>query len=224
MEIEALFLILCSLLAVLFFWVIKQNTWEILAIWSLFALLLVSPLSALWLGSVSLVVSMALLIGDAYGYKNYLTLGVSILLTGLFLYLRELHQFLWVGSAYFTLRNLHVLFDWWMGKLISPSITTHLRYQLFLPALMAGLINRFQVFERQIARRRWDASDFFTGLERLLFGMAQVIILGGWLVSQVSARIPQSSFNSQFATQNFFISWLSSAVEWVELYFVFVRL
>jgi alginate O-acetyltransferase complex protein AlgI len=82
---------------------------------------------------------------------------------------------------------------------------------------MAGPINRFQVFERQIARRRWDASEFFTGAERLLFGVAQVIILGGWLISQIEARILAGI--SQ--TQNFFVSWIYSIVDWVELYFVF---
>lgn len=217
MNTEVIFLIMCSLFGVLISWLIRRNTWEVLALWSLFSLAIVSPLSAIWLVGISFMVSVALLIGDSYGHKNHLTLSLSILLISLLLYLREIPQFLWVGGAYFTLRNLHVLLDWWMGKLISPDIATHLRYQLFLPTLMAGPINRFQVFERQITRRRWDASEFFTGAERLLFGIAQVIILGGWFISQVRYKLP---LNNPIE-QNFFINWLSSALDWVELYFVF---
>lgn len=217
MNAEVVFLIFCSLFAVLLSWLVKKNTWEVIAIWSLFALVMVSPLSAIWLVSISLIVSVTLSIRHYQRYKNYLTLGVSILLTGLLLLFRELPDYLWIGGAYFTLRNLHVIFDGWMEKLINPGFIKHLRYQLFLPTLMAGPINRFEVFERQVNRRRWDESEFFTGAERLLFGMAQVIILGGWLISQVRAN----TLVNTLIINDFFVIWFSSAIDWIELYFVF---
>ncbi|UOG91268.1 MAG: hypothetical protein L3K52_13815 [Candidatus Thiothrix sulfatifontis] len=217
MNPEALFLIFCSLFAVLFSWLIKRNTWEILAVWSLLCIISVSPLSAVWLVSSSLLVAIIMFVGDRWGGKSYLMLCGASLLTISLLFFRELPQFLWVGGAYFTLRNLHILFDWWMGKIIRLGVINNLRYQLFLPTLMAGPINRFQIFERQIARRRWDASEFFTGAERLLFGIAQVVILGGWLINQVEANILAGIFQ----TQNFFVVWIYSIIDWIELYFVF---
>lgn len=217
MSPEALFLICCSLFAVLFSWLIKQNIWEILAVWSLLCIVSIAPLSAVWLVSSSLLVSIIMFIEDRWGGKNYLMLCGASSLTILLLFFRELPQFLWIGGAYFTLRNLHILFDWWMGKIIGLGVIENLRYQFFLPTLMAGPINRFQVFERQIARRRWDASEFFTGAERLLFGIAQVVILGGWLINQVEANILAGIFQAK----NFFVVWIYSIIDWIELYFVF---
>jgi alginate O-acetyltransferase complex protein AlgI len=124
---------------------------------------------------------------------------------------------IWIGGAYFTLRNLHVLFDWWMGRLANPGLGRHLRYQLFLPVLIAGPINRIQHFERECVRRRWETAAFFTGLERVLFGSALVVVLGGWLLGKVHATL----LSNGVVPGVFWHDWLISAIDWVQLYFTF---
>ena len=101
-----------------------------------------------------------------------------------------------------------------------PTIGSYIRYQFFLPTLMAGPINRIQHFERQCARRRWDATEFFSGAERALFGGALVVIVGGYALARAIG-----SLNAEFGdSQSFAQAWLVSAVRWLQLYATFAGL
>ena len=213
---EAIYLILCSLLAAPLTWVIKKGVWEVLAIWTFFVVFILAPASAIWLIGCGLLTSVLMCLGDRYGYQGHLTLFGVILLIALLISLREIPQILWIGGAYFTLRNIHVLIDWWMDRIVNPGFIRNLRYQLFLPTLMSGPINRFQVFERQITRRRYESNDLFSGAERLLFGLAKVVFLGGWLISQIEYKILENIFPKGFLSD-----WVYSALHWIEIYFVF---
>ena len=51
----------------------------------------------------------------------------------------------------------------------------------------------------------------------MLFGLAQVVVLGGWFVSQVESKVLLNIFQ----IENFFSDWIHSALNWVEIYFVF---
>ena len=214
---EAIYLILCSLLAVPLTWMVRRNTWEVLAIWTFFVIFILTPASIIWLIGCGLLTSALMYVGDRYGHQGYLTsAGVSFLIA-LLISFREIPNVLWIGGAYFTLRSIHVLLDWWMDRITNPGFIRNLRYQLFLPTLISGPINRLQVFERQIARRRYEPSNLFGGAERLLFGLAQVVVLGGWFVSQVESKVLLNIFQ----IENFFSDWIHSALNWVEIYFVF---
>jgi alginate O-acetyltransferase complex protein AlgI len=218
---ETLFLTLCALLAVPLVWALpEKRVWTGLALWTAFALACISPLSVLWLVGASVLTSGVMALGDKVGYRNQLTLFWSLALVSALLLSSTVPGAMWVGGAYFTLRNLHVLFDWWMGRLANPGLARHLRYQLFLPVLMAGPINRIQLFERQCTRRRWDSAAFFSGAERALFGTAQAVVVGGWLIGKIHAKLEISGI----VPGVFWQDWVISALDWVQLYLRFAGL
>lgn len=176
-----------------------------------------SPLSAIWLVGSSSLTWVAMVVGERSGRRDLVTaLWAAILIFALLLS-RGTTLFLWVGAAYFTLRNLHLLFDWWMGRLANPGLGRILRYQLFLPVIVAGPIHRFQNFERQLARRRNDVSEIAAGAERVLLGLAQALLLGNWLVKNIDLLIKQSNF----CANPFLAQWCASILDWMALYFIF---
>lgn len=215
---ETLYIVFGALSAIPLAWFLpKERVWTGVALWTVLVLASLSPMSALWLVGASMLTSGVMTLGDKLGHKDPLTLCWSIALVSALLLSTSMPAVIWIGGAYFTLRNLHVLFDWWMGRLTNPGLARHLRYQLFLPVLMAGPINRIQHFERQCGRHRWDSAAFFTGAERALFGTAQLVVLGGWLIrkihSKLEAIVP--------APRVFWYDWLISVLDWVQLYFTF---
>ncbi len=215
---ETLYIVFSALLAVPLVWVLpKEHVWTGMALWTILVLSSLSPMSALWLVGASVLTSGVMTLGDKLGHRNLLTLCWSLALVAALLLSTSMPGVMWVGGAYFTLRNLHVLFDWWMGRLTNPGLERHLRYQLFLPVLMAGPINRIQLFERQCARQRWDPATFFTGAERALFGTAQLVVVGGWLIGRIHLKLEDSGL----APGIFWHDWLISALDWVQLYFTF---
>lgn len=159
----------------------------------------------------------AMSVGDRGGRRDLVTGLCTVILIFALLLSRAESMFVWMGAAYFTLRNLHLLFDWWMGRLENPGLSRMLRYQLFLPVIVAGPIHRFQHFERQLARRRIDSSELATGAERVLLGLAQALLLGNWLVKNVDLLVEQSGYPAN----PFMAQWCASVLDWAALYFIF---
>lgn len=95
-----------------------------------------------------------------------------------------------LGLSFYALRSIHYIIESRKGTLPSHSFTQYACYLIFMPTLVAGPINRFQEFHRDLCRRRWDAALFSKGCERTLYGYAKIVILGNYLVSQkISALI-----------------------------------
>lgn len=221
MTAQALVLVLGALLAVPLAWALPaRHVWSGLALWALLVLASLSLPSALWLVGSSLLTSSLMAAGDRLGHRNAFTAVGGVLLVGALGLSASWPGISWVGPAYFTLRHLHVLAEWWMGRLPNPGLARQLRYQLFLPFLMAGPIHRLAHFERQCLRRRWDAPDFFSGAERALSGAAQCVVLGGWLVGWVRARL----LDVGVQPGGFWNDWLLSALDWLQLYLRFAGL
>jgi alginate O-acetyltransferase complex protein AlgI len=215
---EVIYIVFCALLAVPLAWFLpKERIWVGIALWTLLVIASLSLLSALWLIGASVLTSVAMTAGDKLGHKNFLTLCCSVTLVGSLLLSNMISGILWIGGAYFILRNLHVLFDWWMGRIVNPGLERYLRYQLFLPVLIAGPINRIQHFERQCARHRWDSAIFFTGAERALFGTVQLVVMGGWLIDKIQFKLAENEISSGI----FWYDWLASVLDWARLYFTF---
>ena len=38
---------------------------------------------------------------------------------------------IWIGVSYFVLRHIHVIVDWWLGRLQAPTVPDYFRYQFF---------------------------------------------------------------------------------------------
>lgn len=221
MNFETLAITASLVPAVMLAWVLPASlAMEGVAVLTMVVLFALSPLSAAWLLAASVITPLAMEFGDRTGVRNAVAaLWGGALVAALFLS-REWQGVFWIGGAYFTLRNLHVLLDWWMGRLENPGLVRHLRYQLFLPAIAAGPIHRLQNFERQIERRRWSTADFVRGLERAVFGLAMFVVLGGKAVSVLRTLVVEETQG----WQPFFRRWSVSIVDWIELYFSFAGL
>lgn len=137
--------------------------------------------------------------------------------TLLLLVLREQSWLTALGAAYFTLRIMHVVLDWWMERLRAPALLPLLSYALFVPTFLAGPIHRYPNFERQLARRRVTAPAVIRGLERVLLGLFSLVVLGGWIV-QKAQSVMQAAWGQ---AEPFAVDWAMSALGWVELYFAF---
>ncbi len=118
MSDAAILLYLASLLCVPLFWVVPRTyRWDALALWTILCLAAVSPYSALWLLWVALFPPLAMLLGERLSLRGITTTFIGVVLLALLLYSRELPNLLLIGGAYFTLRAMHVVLEWWMGRI-----------------------------------------------------------------------------------------------------------
>lgn len=88
------------------------------------------------------------------------------------------------GLAFYTLRLLHYLTESHRGRLREHGFVDCLAYQFLPSALVVGPIHRFDEFLRDLRRRRWDAGAFAGGLERILYGLVKLVVVGNYLVGQ----------------------------------------
>jgi D-alanyl-lipoteichoic acid acyltransferase DltB (MBOAT superfamily) len=216
-------LTLLSLLAVCAFWLspAAARDWIVAGL-SILALALISPASAAWLGATTILTPPLMQIAQRWNMRGLFVLVWTSALVAI-LFLSRLvdslgeNAILWVGGAYFTLRHIHVLFEWWYGRLAVPSLASYVRYQLFLPVIMSGPINRFQNFERQCARRRWDQGEFWSGAERVLIGLAVAIFVGTYAMDVALDR-----YVAPYpASAGFMNAWLHSVGDWFKLFVQF---
>jgi len=91
-------------------------------------------------------------------------------------------DFALLGFAFYVLRAIHVLLDSYSGKLKAPGWAELISWLWFLPTLPVGPINRFQPFQLDLMRRRWDAELFASGLQRILWGYLKIVFVANYLV------------------------------------------
>lgn len=92
-----------------------------------------------------------------------------------------------IGFGFYALRALHYTLDSIKRTLPPHTFGQFLSYMFFLPTMVAGPINRFQDFHRDLSRRRFDAGLFSKGCERILYGYAKIVILAAYEVSHILA-------------------------------------
>lgn len=213
-------LLLCSLLSVAAFWVTPRGRGQdAVAAVTASALLFVAPLTFGWLIGTVVLTPLVMRWGEKFDRRGFTVLVWSAIYAGVFLTARELdsmsvHTVTLVGGAYFTLRHIHVMMEWWYGGLAIPSIGAYARYHLLLPVLAAGPIHRLPNFQRQCERRRWSAEEFFSGAERTLFGLVLAVVVGGYLLTELHNTIlPHLEGMAPFLS-----SWILSAYGWIQLY------
>lgn len=215
-----LVLIIAALLSVAAVWTDPRGMGQdFVAGISLAAVALVSPLSAVWLlaailGSVGVMHCFA-------SHRAAAAVVWSIVLVAALLLLRDHTEILgtrvlWLGAAYFTLRQIHVVMDWWLHERPAPSLRLVFRYNLLAPVLMAGPIHRLPNFERSLARRRWQASAFYSGAERALFGAVLAFVVGEFAYAQILQELEPYALDSSFLGRT-----AQSAMDWIVLYIAF---
>jgi D-alanyl-lipoteichoic acid acyltransferase DltB (MBOAT superfamily) len=205
-----------SLVCVPIVWFVPRDfAFDAVALWTLTCLSILSPPTAILVVMIAVVLPFAL--GRFGRYKNRLaTVLILCLVMGLIV-TRVVPGPGWIGIIFLTLRALHVVIEWWMGRLVAPSLRESLHYFMFLPVLVSGPINRQPHFQRQLQRRRWDVSEFMTGAERVLLGLVSIWFVAGYLIARFQLKV--TSFIQPWP--DFWSEWALSAVGWISLYFVF---
>ena len=188
---------------------------------TLLVLLLLSPVTAVYLVATIAAVHGLMVWRDQRAARGTAALLASIAVGGAFLILRDLQGFSGepislLGAAYFTLRHIHVLAEWGWGRMPLPTLSALLRYHLMLPVLASGPIHRLPHFTRACQRRRWSAEEFFTGAERVLLGVGLVMVVGDFILGWNSDALLSGLGNTGLLA-----IWLLSAIDWIRLYVYF---
>src|SRR5688572_2328063 len=95
-----------------------------------------------------------------------------------------------LGMSYYIFRNIHYTIESYNGRIQNESLLYYLAYNFFLPVLIIGPINRYPEFVKDWERRRMNGEYFSLGLQRILFGVSKIMIIGNYLLtSKASAFI-----------------------------------
>ena len=137
MNLPELVLTLASLFAVALVWITPHHyAQDLVAFVTLVAITLLSSLSALWLLAITLGTAIVMHCCDKY--RATATAIWCSLLGAMLLIIREIpivsgSPVVWIGASYFTLRQIHILMEWWLNRSPSPTLRTLLHYNLFAP-------------------------------------------------------------------------------------------
>jgi alginate O-acetyltransferase complex protein AlgI len=189
------------------------------AAWTFGVMALLSWETTAWLAAATIATPLVLKLGDRLSRRGGVAMLWAAVLIAAFVYAQLAMTAIFIGSAYFTLRLLHVVAEWWMGRIDPPTVRAHWRYQFFLPVMVVGPIQRLPNFQRQIERRRWDTAEFLTGAERALLGFFLAAVPGEYIMLRAKLWVLRA-----FDLSDFMLSWILSALDWIALYFVFAGL
>jgi alginate O-acetyltransferase complex protein AlgI len=88
----------------------------------------------------------------------------------------------WFGAAFYVLRATHIVVDSARGTMPKVSPLDFATYMAFPPILPVGPVERFPWFQREMQRCRWNSAYLSAGLETLLYGYAQVVLLANYFI------------------------------------------
>ena len=187
---------------------------------TILVLAIFAPETAAWFIAITILTHSAMRLGDRVNHQGVIvSLAIVLILTG-FVVSETAAGYVRIGLSFFCLRLLHVLAEWWIGKLATPNFRDFVRYLFFLPVLIVGPIHRFPNFQRQVMRRRFDWPEFLTGMERCLIGLFMAYFLG----EVVFGKTFEGARNWFGADRTFAAAWSLSAISWIQLFFVFAGL
>ena len=182
-------------------------------------LALFSPISLGILTITTIALYFSILIRKQSTSKLIVTLVFFIAILFTFKYLTTLDRasnILALGVSYYILREIHCLFEAYKNQLPSRKFIDLISYMFFLPTFLAGPINRYDQYVRDLRRKRWDSKQFSRGLERILFGYFKVVVLSEYLIKTKLVIILQHIHVSKIITIYF-----NSIIYWFDLYFQF---
>jgi len=149
-------------------------------------LFIYSPWSLVTLAGITLIVGLTIIHGNGHRTVLLGAIAASCLILvayrAIFQHQGIADQALLLGFAFYILRAIHILLDDYMGRLNRPGWIELVSWLWFLPTLQVGPIHRFQPFQRELQRRRWDSTLFAQGLLRIMWGFFKIIVLANYLV------------------------------------------
>lgn len=83
-----------------------------------------------------------------------------------------------LGLSYYSFRCLHFLIERYKGRIGQMPLRDLAAYLFFLPTFLVGPIHRFDAFNADSRRQRFDPAMLSMGLERIVQGYAKIVILG----------------------------------------------
>jgi alginate O-acetyltransferase complex protein AlgI len=155
-----------------------------------------------WVMIITIILGygFGLLIERQKNKKLFLTVGISLLL-GLLIYfkyanfiaanlklpLEKIH--LPLGISFFVFQAISYLIDIYRKELpAQKNILTFAMYKSFFPQLIAGPIVRYKDIASDIEKRKISLSNFASGSEKFIYGLAQKVLLAN-TIGQASEKI-----------------------------------
>lgn len=165
------------------FWITPPRyRWPMLSLTTVGILAYAAPLSLLMLAVVG-ATSWLVVRAQPSPFWRY---AYAIVAFSAFLFLRAYAGggFVWFGAAFYVLRALHAVLEGMRGVTDEFSPLEYAHFLLFPPTFATGPVDRFARFEREIHRNRWNPAFFSAGLETILYGYVQVVLLANVLVGK----------------------------------------
>ena len=108
---------------------------------------------------------------------------IALIVSAKILFTIHDHWIIPLGMSYYIFRNIHYTVESYHGRIQNDSLLFYLAYNFFLPVLIIGPINRYPEFIRDWQRRRMNTDYFSLGLQRILFGISKIVIIGNYLLT-----------------------------------------
>jgi len=124
-----------------------------------------------------------------------------------------------LGISYYTFKHVHYLIDRSRNNIEESDLLTFSNYVFFFPMFIAGPIERYQNFHSQAQNVKFDGRQISTGLERIVIGLSQKMIVSDLFLSAMMP--PQSLVSDGLATLQFHQVLFASYIKFLKIYFDF---
>lgn len=202
-------------------WIIPNKyTQYIIAAFGITFIFIIAPIAGIILLAESIICYYA-----SKQHRNsqwiYTLMSISIVFIAFLIckYFALKNSFLFpLGISYFTFRLIHYVQEGYKNRLREHSFTEFLAYITFFPTYLIGPINLFPEFIQDLRRRKWSEIKFTYGIERMIYGYAQLIIIGNFIINFLLKNWISSNIVS---TSNFINLCVHSVQFWLDLYIRF---
>lgn len=190
----------------------RKNVFNVFFICSTSVLIVLSPLTAVALFIYSM---LTFKLAQLSLKNNRLFLPSILLLVSVFVLVQMHHVksnlVVIIGIIYASCRQIHFYIETIKQSKILCSFSDYLKFQFYLPCLVAGPIHRVQPFLTEVKRRKFNIEEVSNGLERVVIGHAKVVLIANLLFVYIESTI----FNGELPI------FYQTMFDWLKLYVMF---
>lgn len=190
----------------------RKHVFNTFSVFSSFVLIYLSPLTtiALFLYSAITFLLAKLTI------KNHRFFLLSLLFISLVFVVVQIHHLqshaiVIIGIIYVACRQIHFYMETIKQRKILCSFLDYLKFQFYLPCLVAGPIHRVQPFLTEVKRRKFVTEQVSNGLERVVIGHAKVVLIANVLFVYIESILFKGELPIFYSTM----------LDWLKLYVMF---